>query len=421
MPASAQNTDPAARARIETFLNRMARPGIAIVRGQPSPNITTNSYFGGLPRMPPELGWPTSTITNTPMFFAGQIDLADLPAIADRQGLPEQGVLWFFLAYDGIVEERERVAVLYDPRSGINWSERAAPAGLARIIDETPYLLLDASDPFARLDLPRPMRFATIPTYALSGPIMDGEFSSEAQEIAETARRTGIEAAFGPMRDGPNPWEVEHGPTPEGWPYSGFTAELAAGVVAISLPDPDTRNERSPNARWTHAGLRLRAQIAEETEAQQQRWRSRRFEPLSAEQRAEFRAWIASVNARAEAMPTEQTGGYRLFYNLDYYFQQTDLFAGYAGLARGTDIALPPDYRAPHDWISSGPLLDQMLGYGFSWQSAPQEHFNDTLLLQITGSDDTFWLPECMLHFWISRRALAERRFDYTTATLECD
>ncbi|MBK8542966.1 MAG: DUF1963 domain-containing protein [Caulobacteraceae bacterium] len=71
--------------------------------------------------------------------------------------------------------------------------------------------------------------------------------------------------------------------------------------------------------------------------------------------------------------------------------------------------------------LAQAHFLDQMLGYGFSWQDAPQRHFRDTLLLQITGSDDTFWLPECMLHFWISRPALAARRFDQTTTTLECD
>ncbi len=419
--ASAQQTDPVVRARIETFLNQMSRPGIAIVRGMPTPNITGNSWFGGLPRMPAELQWPSSTLTSAPMSFVAQIDLTDLPAIADRQGLPEQGVLWFFLAYDGVVEERERVAVLYDPRSGVRWPERPAPPHLGRIIDEGPYLYLDADDPLARLDLPRPMRFATIPTYALSGPIMEGELSTDARDIADTARRTGIEAALGAMRDGPNPWEVEHGPTPEGWPYSGLTAELSAGIIATSLPELDARSERAPNARWTRAGRQLRTQIANEASAHQHRWRSRRFEALTAEERTEFRAWIASVTSRTEAMPQDQTGGYRLYYPMDFYFRHTDLFAGYAGLANGTATALPPDYREPHDWIGSSPLLDQMLGYGFSWQDAPQRHFRDTLLLQITGSDDTFWLPECMLHFWISRPALAARRFDQTTTTLECD
>ncbi|MBK8542967.1 MAG: DUF1963 domain-containing protein [Caulobacteraceae bacterium] len=181
--ASAQQTDPVVRARIETFLNQMSRPGIAIVRGMPTPNITGNSWFGGLPRMPAELQWPSSTLTSAPMFFVAQIDLDDLPAIADRQGLPEQGVLWFFLAYDGVIEERERVAVLYDPRSGVRWPERPAPPHLGRIIDEGPYLYLDADDPLARLDLPRPMRFATIPTYALSAQSWRANF----QPMRETS------------------------------------------------------------------------------------------------------------------------------------------------------------------------------------------------------------------------------------------
>ncbi|MEQ1812681.1 MAG: DUF1963 domain-containing protein, partial [Terricaulis sp.] len=411
------------RERFMALMNRTPRPAIAIIRGRPTPNITTNSYYGGLPRMPANLQWPVSTLTNQPMFFVAQINLADLPAIADRQGLPESGTLWFFLAYDGIVEERERVAVLYDPRSGERWPERPAPAGLQRIIDESPYMALEASDPLAQLDLPSPMRFAAVTDLHPQSASPEDDAEPGDVDAEGRARRQEIESALGPMTNGPSGWEAPHELDIEEWPYAGFTAELAAGVVEEQLPPLTIYERAEPGTTWSRQGRRLREQIAQEAREQRERWRRTRFEPLTAEQRAEFRAWMASVITRANAIPRTQTGGWGLYYSItNYTIRQTDLFAGYAGLARGTDIALPPRYRASYDWIGSDPPLDQMLGFGWSDQSAPMDHaIRDVLLLQIEGGDNVFWLPECVLHFWIPRQALAVRRFDYTSTTLECD
>jgi hypothetical protein len=418
-----QSNNDDVRELLRTLVNREPRPAVTVLRGRPSSDITSRSYFGGLPRLPANVQWPVSTLTNQPMFFVAQIDLAEVPRIEQREGLPEQGMLWFFLAYDGIIEERERVVVLYDPRSGMSWPERAPPPRLGRIIDELPYFAFDATDPLAQLDLPSPMRFAPVTSFHQLNPPPEGaDHQLGDVDAASRFRRQQIEAALGPMTDGPYQWEAPHELDIDEWPYVGFTAELAAGVVAAQLPPLDIYPRAEPNTVWSRQGRRLREQLAEEAREHQQRWRRKRFESLSAEQRAEFRAWIASVRARAEAMPRQQTGGYSLYYSItNYTIRQTDLFAGYAGLARGVDSALPPRYRTPYDWIGRGPPHDQMLGYGWSDQSAPVEHALDVLLLQIEGGDNIFWLPECMLHFWIPRQALAARRFDYTSATLECD
>ena len=411
------------RDRLMALMNRAPRPAIAIVRGRPTPNIAVNSYFGGLPRMPANLQWPVSTLTNAPMFFVAQIDLAELPSISDRQGLPERGTLWFFLAYDGVVEERERVAVLYDPRSGQRWPERPVPARLPRIIDEAPYVVLDENDPLAQLDIQSPMRFVAVTDFHPMNPPPEsadhqpGDVPPEAR-----VRRQEIEAALGPMTDGPD-YEAPHELDIEEWPYAGFSAELASGVVAAQLPPLEIYERAEPGTTWSRQGRSLRAQIEREANQQRERWRRRRFEPLTAEERAEFRAWIASVQTRADAMPDTQTGGWGLYYSItNYTIADTDLFAGYAGLAHGTDVAMPPRYRSDYGWIGRGPAFDQMLGYGWSDQSAPMDHvLRDVLLLQIQGNQDVFWLPECTLHFWIPRQALAAGRFDYTSTTLECD
>ncbi len=68
--------------------------------------------------------------------------------------------------------------------------------------------------------------------------------------------------------------------------------------------------------------------------------------------------------------------------------------------------------------------IHQMLGYGSSWQTVPEEHRDDVLLLQVKGDRAFFrWHDNggCVLHFWIGRDALAKLDFSCIEATLECD
>jgi hypothetical protein len=68
--------------------------------------------------------------------------------------------------------------------------------------------------------------------------------------------------------------------------------------------------------------------------------------------------------------------------------------------------------------------VHQISGYGSSWQSAPIEHVDDVLLLQIQG-DAAFldWLTNSgwVLHFWINKEALSKLDFSAVEATLESD
>lgn len=424
--AVAQTRDPRVTQFATDLLERTRRPAIAILRDKPSADNSSRSYFGGLPRMPTSLSWPESRATHAPMSFLAQIDLSELPPSARQQGLPETGVLWFFAAYDGTLDERERVAVLYAEGSSRDWAERQPPRTLGRIIDEQPYTWLDPGDPLARLDLRTPIHFAAIRSYRVGDAFFSGQLASETRDIGDERLREDIERALGrAARNGPEVFNPPAVTADEQWPSAGLFAELGASAIRAALPFVERRSFRPEAADWTAEGRRLRQVLADEADREARRWRARRYQPLSNEERAAFRAWVASVKARADASPEADTSGQHLWtYMTDYGLKDSRTFGAYAMMAHGADAALiPAEYRADYDWLGNAPPLHQLLGYGFSWQSAPADHAADVLLLQINGWPDLFWLTEsgCTVGFWISRPALSARRFDLVSPTLECD
>ncbi|MES1203357.1 MAG: DUF1963 domain-containing protein [Pseudomonadota bacterium] len=181
---------------LSLILQYNSRPAIAILRETPRPDDgSARSWFGGVPRMPPALAWPTSTITKAPMFFIAQIDIGDLPKLADRQGLPETGVLWFFAAYDGVLEESDRVRVLYDPRSSVKWPKKQPPQDLPPIYNDVPYSLLPPDDPLARLDFHSAMRFVPTTSYFTRSELRGS--AVDLTDYAVAARRKSWENLLG--------------------------------------------------------------------------------------------------------------------------------------------------------------------------------------------------------------------------------
>jgi uncharacterized protein YwqG len=92
-----------------------------------------------------------------------------------------------------------------------------------------------------------------------------------------------------------------------------------------------------------------------------------------------------------------------------------------ANLQRRNHWKIPSVQDDKHPFFDA---IHQILGFGSSWQSAPDDHRDDILLLQIQGDDAFFnWHANCgcVLHFWIGRDALSKLDFSQVEATLECD
>ena len=92
------------------------------------------TYFGGLPKLPPELDWPTAPAAgeDSALLFGFQLDLSDVPKCDVGALLPSAGMLFFFY---GIPDEddldddaRLPCAVLFHPTSTRESPPRQAPA-----------------------------------------------------------------------------------------------------------------------------------------------------------------------------------------------------------------------------------------------------------------------------------------------------
>lgn len=109
------------------YLQSLRLPAIALSAAAG----TTRSRIGGLPALPEEMPWPTWK--DQPLAFLCQIDLGEIPASCDRQGLPDTGMLYFFY-------NQGQETWGFDPKDAGSWRvlyapvpshpHRAAPDGL---------------------------------------------------------------------------------------------------------------------------------------------------------------------------------------------------------------------------------------------------------------------------------------------------
>ena len=108
---------------ISTFLEQVRLPAIMLHRPYPPTRFPeTNSYLGGLPALPPGFGWPRAD-DGTPLHFLAQIDCADLPLMESL--MPKNGVFFFFALIDeemswagGGDNQRDKTRILFAPVAG---------------------------------------------------------------------------------------------------------------------------------------------------------------------------------------------------------------------------------------------------------------------------------------------------------------
>ena len=106
-------------------LEETALPAV-LVRRSDLPVPLTNparSFFGGLPRLPPQLEWPTAEVSanktseTVALTFVAQIDLAEVPG-SGWSPLPKRGTLYFFCSSVFVGEGRPPCRVLYSTARG---------------------------------------------------------------------------------------------------------------------------------------------------------------------------------------------------------------------------------------------------------------------------------------------------------------
>lgn len=114
-----------------------ALPAVLVRRSDLPVPLThpARSFFGGLPKLPPQLEWPTAevraneTLETVALTFVAQIDLAEVPG-SGWSPLPKQGTLYFFCSSVFVGEGHPPCRVLYSPTAGGAYPDRAPPPDL---------------------------------------------------------------------------------------------------------------------------------------------------------------------------------------------------------------------------------------------------------------------------------------------------
>lgn len=378
------------------------RPAVLLIRAaHPVPHgHAARSFFGGRPHLPPHLPWPVVTRDgrDVALTFIAQIDLTELPALAERELLPKTGTLYYFVdsEYEGV--GAPIVRVLY-----FSGDARALAAA-----DPPPNLMLMSgtglraqlpfvaeTEPDARVGFKLPLSFATFTTHwwTQDGPI-------EEFDRAEAAEDASIVDAIGPRlvsRRDVRTRRERLEPGNDLWPWSWLQVEYVARAARLHLTD--AHRLASSCAEWEQA--------------------ARRHPPDSVpspEERQRLREWWRSLVLDDDAA--------RVVHRLS----AASAYAGLLHAARHPDTfdRLPADIVAAlameTAYIADDLEPQQLLGYGMSVQLAGHDHARDVLLLQVAGGGlaQAWMSPDCALQYWIAPEDLVADRFDAAFATLEC-
>lgn len=68
-----------------------------------TPEASASSYFGGRPTLPGDVAWPKAVMSDgseRSVVFLGQISCAELTTSSSAEGLPREGLLYLFVAWD---------------------------------------------------------------------------------------------------------------------------------------------------------------------------------------------------------------------------------------------------------------------------------------------------------------------------------
>ena len=100
---------------IKAILKKIAKESISLEKaGKETYAHTGNSRVSGEPDLPPGVSWPQAK-DGLPMTFLAQLNLKDVPADRKHLPLPQEGVLYFFIAdFDSAINIEHRVIYVED-------------------------------------------------------------------------------------------------------------------------------------------------------------------------------------------------------------------------------------------------------------------------------------------------------------------
>lgn len=396
------------------------------------------SFFGGLPKLPPQFEWPTGqvraneTLETVGLTFVAQIDLAEMPG-SGWSPLPDRGTLYFFCSSVFVGEGRPPCRVLYSPTDGSAYPDRAPPPNLMPLAgthgDAQVKWLDPALDFHSKVEFKYPLSFRLFRDFYFHSDTVGGELM-----IKELCR------ALGPGQPPEDDLLQFRGSAgyakDEDWPFNWLLITYVVRSV-LSHVQRDLRGgyHDKPHTDDVTAELkRLRAGAIGWLE------RCRALTPMDGvdpDTKAAFRFWWfdvvrayekldGQVRTYASELPADL--GNAINHTIRCMATQHADACDDAPLSHVANLARQNHWKTPT--VEDGrrrhfsTALHQMLGYGSGPQDATEVHLEDMLLLQIQGDPAFFnWHSDVggVLHFWIDRDALDRRDFSQVVATYECD
>lgn len=396
------------------------------------------SFFGGLPKLPPQLEWPTAIVTAnaTPeivaLTFVAQIDLTEVPG-SGWSPLPKRGTLYFFCSSVFVGEGRPPCRVLYSPADAGAYPDRAPPANLMPLAGTDGDAQVKWLDPHldfhSKVEFKYPLSFQTFRDFHFYQDDVGGELMIE--ELC---------GALGPGEPSQSDLlqfrtAAEYEKDTE-WPFNWLLITyVVRSVLAHVLSDLKHGRYGKPLAEGVIVELgRLRAGASG--------WLERcraltSMDEVALDTKMAFRSWwfdvvqtYRTIGGEVTTYASEFAGDLgnainhtiRCMATQDVNASEDVPLSYLANLAQQNHWKKPTPTRGKYRHFDTA--LHQMLGYGSGPQDATEEHLEDILLLQMQG-DLAFlnWHCNigCVLHFWIDRDSLSQLDFSQVVSTFECD
>lgn len=378
------------------------------------------SYIGGLPRLPPELPWPEKeTYERFALTFLAQIDLAELPPI-ESSPLPRSGTLYFFSDPHNDSPEPSDCVVLYYSGDTTDVPIRDLPRNARSYIGNggEPWPWLAEESVWARTNFRFPLEFAKFNSYR-------DYFIEEGVRYPPTHNKEAfgdlmgaeLKRSFGTLHPPPpHLWDIFREDREE-WPFAWTAIEHGARAIVHAVREVSTRREAAEGSsvyeRIGSAAAKWVERAATETP------HARPDEETRVAFRNEWRALVDEFSATSKRLKIYSPDPARDLLNVV-------VASCYVCASNDALAVIPEAYRNGLTEVSAARLhrpMHQMLGHGLPVQTAPIEHADDVLLLQLVGDDSLGWHANigCVLQFWINVEALEQRAFDAVEITLDCD
>jgi hypothetical protein len=402
----------------------------------------TVGHFGGLPPLPQDIDWPRDAGSGMPMMFVAAIDLARLPGADADIGMPENGMLLFFVSADGNIwgddGDPPMGHVVFLPGGAGDTTERSPPADAPPCFGDSwmyAYKRIAHADDAPRSFDRWPIEARARDSFCSILLDPDQKVPGLGAFIEETAQRN-LEAAYAAYgRKAPKRrYHEDPDPLPPAT-YPQFWRMIGAAVGEIRFSTAPARR-----GRWDRpsegelARDRAHAQAHEEAKAWAAEARMRApLDQPSKEDRLRFRDWIADLDSRTYLPPGDFS---------PKSYSETILLVSGTGIKETMDEALDdlialdpaklraamPEAESLIEWRHAV-IIDemgdkkvvehQMLGWGAEVQDVVSRRKDDVLLLQLDSDYGIRWMwgDLGVIQFWITPDDLANHRFDRVVTT----